>query len=484
MSPSAQPAPRPSESSQQGSEGSLAAERRRTTRWVLMAALLHGLAYLFAVAPWMGEDEPWHLEYATHVAQLHRPWGGKPAQYGAGAAIDERTLWATSQLQMRRRVAGVSEEELAQRQREILRSMAEHDYFRRVDWAGAAYERSDFDQVEPFFTASSQPPGYYLVLGAWLFPVRNASIDVQLAWARALSLAVYLATVWIVLQLARAAFSDRSLVIAATLAFAWFPMNARLGAVVNNDVLARTLGALVLMLCARRLAGDESRRNFALAAAAVALGLLVKSTVMSLAGVLYVTLALGANSGPKRARLALVSLAGAAVLAGVLWIWHTQHSPVLPRNLDAFLLRIERGASLATFRELWHTFVGGFNWYSREMSNASYTLAAVIAGLAGLSAFSALFHTRRGVSRRVLGLCFALLGFQVLLVVLRGEGQGRYLMPALAALAVIFAVGLIGPFSNFRRPAALKLFVLLLFVYDALFLWGGLVPNEYLVWGS
>jgi hypothetical protein len=57
-------------------------------------------------------------------------------------------------------------------------------------------------------------------------------------------------------------------------------------------------------------------------------------------------------------------------------------------------------------------------------------------------------------------------------------------MPAMAALAVVFAAGLLAPLSNFRRPAGLKLLAMMLFVYDALLLWGGLVPNECLVWGS
>ncbi len=460
------------------------ADRRRVTRLVLVAALLHGLAYLFAVAPWMGEDEPWHLEYASHVAELHRPWGGKAAQYGAGAEADERRLWPTSQLQVRRRMAGTSEEEIAARQREILASMAEHEYFRRVDWAGAVSDRTDFDQVEEFFTATSQPPGYYSVLGAWLFPVRHASIETQLVWARCLSLLLYLASVWVVLQLACCAFSDRSLAIGATLAFAWFPMNARLGAVVNNDVLARTLGAVVLLLCAQRLAGDASRRTLVLAAALVALGLLVKSTVMSLAGVVAIAWMFGGERSARWRNVLLGVVACAAVIGAVLWLWHVQHSPVLPRNVDAFLARVQRGASLETLGELWRTFVGGFNWYSREFSPTTYAVAGVLAGVATLSAFSALFHTRRGVSRPVLGLCFALLALQVLLVVLRGEGQGRYLMPAMAALAIVFATGLLAPLSNFRRPAGLKLFAMLLFTYDALFLWGGLVPNECLLWGS
>lgn len=459
------------------------ADRRRVRRLVLVAALLHGLAYLLAVAPWMGEDEPWHLEYATHVAALHRPWGGQAAKLGEGG-VDERREWPTSQLQVRRRMAGVSEEEIAQRQREILASMGEYAYFRRVDWAGAVSDRTDFDQVEPFFTATSQPPGYYTLLGLWLLPVRHAAIETQLVWARGLSLLLYLASVWIVLELACCAFSDRSLAIAAALAFAWFPMNARLGAVVNNDALARTLGAAVLMLCARRLAGDSARGTLVLAAALVALGLLVKSTVMSLAGVVALAWMFGGERS-ARWRNVLFGVVGSAVIVGaVLWLWHVQHSPVLPRNVDAFLARVQRGASLETFGELWRTFVGGFNWYSREFSPTTYAVALALAGVATLSAFSALFHTRRGVSRPVLGLCFALVGLQVLLVVLRGEGQGRYLMPAMAALAVVFATGLLAPLSNFRRPAGLKLFAMLLFTYDALFLWGGLVPNECLLWGS
>ena len=43
-------------------------DRRRTTWLLLAAAALNGLVYLLLLAPWMGEDEPWHMEYASHVA--------------------------------------------------------------------------------------------------------------------------------------------------------------------------------------------------------------------------------------------------------------------------------------------------------------------------------------------------------------------------------------------------------------------------------
>jgi hypothetical protein len=287
--------------------------------------------------------------------------------------------------------------------------------------------------------------------------------------------------VWAVLQLARAAFTDRSLALAAVLAFAWFPMNAREAALINNDVLARTLGAVALMLCAARIAGDARTRTIAFAAVAAAVALLIKPTTMSLFGALFVTLLLSAKTLASRLR---IGLGGLVLIAAVLYFWRTQQTTVLPRTIEAFFLRIERGFSLETFSVLWRTFIGAFNWNSREMSSTTYVVAAGVLALAALSGFSALFHTRRGVSRPILALCFAAAAFQIVLVGLRGMGQGRYLMPVLPALAVIFAVGLIGPFSDFRRPTALRLFAALLCLYDAVFLWGGLVPNEYLLWSS
>ena len=40
-------------------------------------------------------------------------------------------------------------------------------------------------------------------------------------------------------------------------------------------------------------------------------------------------------------------------------------------------------------------------------------------------------------------------------------------------LFAVVAVGLIGPFSDFRRPMALRFFAALLCLYDVVYLWGG-----------
>ena len=51
------------------------AEATRSRRAVLLAALLLGIAHLFLLPAWMGEDEPWHFEYVQHVSEGHLPLG-------------------------------------------------------------------------------------------------------------------------------------------------------------------------------------------------------------------------------------------------------------------------------------------------------------------------------------------------------------------------------------------------------------------------
>jgi len=467
------------------------AARRRETRWFLLAVLLHGLVYFLAVAPWMGEDEPWHFEYASQVADGHGPWGGGKVEYhktelatGADAPYDERWDHSASLLQTRRRFAGLDDAAIDARQAQILESMERHEFYARVDWTGGVGGRADFDEVQPMFTATTHSPGYYLVLGAWLALWPGDGVDGQLYWARALSLLLYVLTCWAGLEFARAAFSDRTLAWAAALVVAWLPMHARQAALVNNDVLVRTLSAFVWMVCARRLAGVAGGREFALAVVVAVLALFVKTTAAAGLGVLFLTLVLDTRRVRDARRLLLFAAGAALVLAGVVTYWHFQHSPVLPRNVAAFLLRIGRGLSASALRELATTWIGAFNWYSRPLSDFAYAsvggvmLALLAGGLVALARGAA------GVSRTILLLCVLGTLVQCALPVLRGVGHGRYLMPTLLAVAAWFAAGACSWGSERVRQRSLVVLAAALVVYDAWFLWGGLVPNEYGVWGA
>jgi hypothetical protein len=469
------------------------ARERRTTLVFLAAVLLHGLAYLFAVSPWMGEDEPWHFEYASYVADGHSPWRGRNVVTGPDAAHDERRMFAPSVLQVRAwRFGSTSYETIETRERAILASMRDADFFRKVDWAGALPQRRDFDSVAPMFTAATQPPLYYLLLGAWLAPVRSLALGTQLAVARCSSLALYVLTAWLGLLFARRVFSDPTLSWCAAFFVAWLPMHARQAALVNNDVLARTWATLLLLIAARVLARETRPLELLAACGVAALSLATKSTtagavcVLAAAFVLSRTAAFVARARREqrwsRAKL-LVVLAGVLVLgAAALWLGH--RSPVIPKSLAAFEQRVANGFSRDTLAQTWRTLVGSFNWYSRDFPSYAYALAAVVAACAAAGVVAVLARERAGVSRAHVALCAVAVGAQIALVVLRGVGHGRYVMPAVAAFGALAVAGLVAPWPQRWRARAAGALCVALAVYDALFLWGGLVPNEYLAWGS
>ena len=54
--------------SNDGETSRLLATAAAGSAWLVAAVVLHGFAYFFLMAPWMGEDEPWHLEYARNLA--------------------------------------------------------------------------------------------------------------------------------------------------------------------------------------------------------------------------------------------------------------------------------------------------------------------------------------------------------------------------------------------------------------------------------
>ena len=88
------------------------------------------------------------------------------------------------------------------------------------------------------------------------------------------------------------------------------------------------------------------------------------------------------------------------------------------------------------------------------------------------------------LSRPHILLCLVALALQAALVVLRGVGDARYLVPAIPALGALLAAGLVASLpQSWRSRASLALLGALVF-YDAAFLWGGLVPQAILVWSS
>ena len=461
-----------------------ARDRRRRHRapWPLVAvALLHGLAFFFLLPPWMGEDEPWHVEYAHHIGTGHLPWGG----------IEQRAEFADeaspSQVQVRRRIGDLEGAEVSGTQRAILDSMRAEHFWERVDWASWGGAAENLDQVSPYFTAAHQPPLYYLGVGQLSGLFGGGDVLRELWVARGFSLLMYVAVVLAAYALASRVSDDPCIALLGALFVALWPMHARQAAVVNNDVLVKAFSAWTLVL-----ALDIARRGFgwrrvSLALVLAAAGLASKTTgVGALVPLILACVARGLRDGAlggSKARLAAGALV-LALFAALPLAYLANQNPAIPRSFENLAGRLDAALQPAYGREFLRTTVGAFNWYSRDLP--AWVHGAVLGAL-GLSALglAAAFAGRRSELRLgPLGLCLSAVAAQLLLVFLRGAAAGRYAIPALPAVGALVAVGLLTFVPRRWRPRALALAVFALVAFDSYFLWAGLVWNQYGVWGS
>lgn len=455
--------------------------QRRTIRWLLVAALLHGLAYLLLLPPWMGEDEPWHMEYVHHIAAGHEPWGGDEASRA------DLVEFSPSQALLRRELGGLSAEEVRGTQRAIVDSMAEHAFYERVDWASWGGGVENFDQVSPYFTATHQPPLYYLVTGKLVGLVTNGDVLVELWLERLISLCAYLAVVLAAYQVGRRVSSEESIAIACALLVAWLPMHARQAGVVNNDVLAKVASSWALVFGLDLALRGSSWRLALQVFGLVAIGLALKTTAAGVLAPIGLAL-LWRSSRVERLQQKPVRIAGAvglALLVGVMFVaYRFSNNPAIPETFDNLTSRLSAAWQPEFRHEFFRTAVGAFNWYSRDLpgwlhSSVAWALAASCLGLAiGFAKPRPDFH--RGLAFLCLTGCL----LQLSLVVMRGTAAGRYVMPMLPAFAILIVCGWLVPLPARWRERATILMALALIAYDGYFAWAGLVWNQYGVWGS
>lgn len=453
---------------------------RRRLRLLLAAILIHGLAYLALLPPWMGEDEPWHFENLTHVSNGY--WAKSDRTY----TMDDIVEAPLTHIQAMRRFDKLEQEEAARVQRDILDSMRRNQFWRRVDWAGRNDAADNFDEVALGFSTAQQPPLYYFVAAPIVTLMRGASLEAQLFCVRLFSLGLLVLTVYLTFLAARLVFpgsNDRPALLAAFFA-GWFPMHARMAAVVSNDVLARLLVTLALYLSLRLTARLASRKELGALLLVCVLAIATKTTAASAFGLAALGfLLMPRELGLARKKWLLVPvtlvLGGAAV-----FFWKSMNNPAIPYSLDQLAKRFDYALSPRAFVEVRDSFLGAFNWESRPQ--AGWVQSAfgvfVLAALGG--SLLAIRRLRGTLSSRLLVLCFGAFALQFALILLRGVGKGRYLMPAIAALSILVIAGLVQALPERWRARAGLALVLLLVTYDACFMWQGLVTNQYLIWGN
>ncbi len=186
---------------------------------LLLAALLHGLLYLWLIPPWQHYDEPSHFEYARLLATN----GTRPDSATVDPAL----------------------------RRAIATSMATHGFY----GDSPPPDLSDDPPVSIGIAAFSHPPGYYALasLPLVLLPAATlASIESQLYATRGVSLLLYLLTVAVAIGIMRDLTAPGSpLRWAVPAVLVLLPPFVDLMTAVNSDAGAVAVASLFLWLAVR-----------------------------------------------------------------------------------------------------------------------------------------------------------------------------------------------------------------------------------------
>ena len=266
---------------------------------------------------------------------------------------------------------------------------------------------------------------------------------------------------------------------------AFLPQFLFMQGVVNNDALANALAALALLFAVRVATGPTTpgdpqnpspafhRRDLALLGLFAGLGLVTKLTTAALAGVaavaVLIALAKPSDSASLDARTLRQRLAESVLFAGLPFLAVTGWWWLYNWRLNGDLLGTAQWESAAAMslrtKPLWPdlpqyfwiqftTFWGRFGWTSIPLADIVYTALLIIcaAALAGLVVTTIRTRPRLRTANRTAAGWFIVLTAALLtyasvfsqaftfdLVI----AQGRYLFPALPALALLFVTGLL-----------------------------------------
>lgn len=386
---------------------------------------LIAVGYALAVPPWNHPDEPAHFNYVRYLATR----GELP--------VLEMGAWNTEELEA----------------------------LKASKFRGAP-------SIEHITYEAHQPPLYY-VLAAPVYRLSSGlPLGGQVFALRLLSVGLGVALVYLVAVVALRAAPRRGDVatLAAGLA-AFLPMHTSMAAAINSDALANVLGAGLVLAALRGVDPGYGRRAWAGVGALVGAALLTKATTYALIPLSVGALILGRRTSGMatwRDRLRDGALAGGVALVvsgwwfgrnGTTYGWDDllasrRHDDVVVGQLRMADVGGEAAGGMVT--TLWQSFWGVFGWMGVPMDDQmylAYGTAVVVAGIGGVVALPYARQARRwGRLVILLGAGVAVAGALVLYNLRFVQPQGRYLFPALAAVAPLVAWGWAALWGAGDRP--------------------------------
>jgi len=367
---------------------------------------------------------------------------------------------------------------------------AHFNYIRAIAETGAlpVLSRGDYDQayleqikaakfpptmpIDAIRYEAYQPPLYYLAATPVYLIARGAGIDATVIALRLFSVALGALVLLVTFRIVRAIFATRDdscLAIATVGLMATVPQHLAVSASISNDLAAELVLILILWLAIKRVQSPISNLQFSILGGILYGAALLTKTTAYVPGALLLIGAAIAHSGQRSAvsgqllklfTLALL-IAAPMLLRGALVYGITdplgiaQHDAVVigqPTTAEVIaqrgLARVAFDFFAVTFKSFW----AQFGWMGVLVNDRIYVALALLTGAA---VFGHALYARRILRRRDLLTpaqwgCIALIN--LLLVVAFADYvaynfkflqfQGRYLFPALVAIALFLVVGL------------------------------------------
>ena len=324
-----------------------------------------------------------------------------------------------------------------------------------------------------------------------LFPIPANEIRGHLI--RLLSILAGAGSVYLIYRLALSLAPDSPpLALLAGGFAATLPQFTFISAMISNDSLAVLIGAGALFLVARIGAGTASGRDRLGAGFLLAVGLATKGNLFFLFPVAALALFIGRYSGlrlrgwlagaaplflPSAVLLLLAALAdprATLLRSRVMWL---RISLVDPALLAPYRLRL-------MLTEIFQSFFARFGWMSISVGGWLYWSWAGLFAVSIVGGIVGVFRSGRGgMPGRVLLLFLA--AFLILFAgviknnLLVPQPQGRFLFPALPAIAVLFATGWLNLFPHRSWKWIAPVGVLILAALNLAEFFGYLIPASY-----
>jgi 4-amino-4-deoxy-L-arabinose transferase-like glycosyltransferase len=349
-------------------------------------------------------------------------------------------------------------------------------------WQYARYvhEQKRLPFYEARFVEANQPPLYYLLIAPFTAPSALPSSaarldaagrvipdfppsfyvqrkgDVTRYWpiriSRLATCLLSVLTVYFAYLSGVEATGHRSTGLLAGGLTAFLPQFTFRGMNISNDALVATTSAATVYLIVKLIKRGFTPTLGLITAAALALAFLSKINAMLLP--VPFALAVLSEKGPWPQRLSRLWPVGIATAVVAPWLlrnialygdplagkamWTAVPDLIVPKSITSPYFRIEFPSWLG------RSFVGTFGWMNVPMPGWLYLFFAAL-GLLGIAGFIWRL-VRRPVDRRLAGILCSIPLLALVLVVqlnlMQSQPQGRYLFPALTAIALLIALGL------------------------------------------